>query len=561
MKPGSIFEKHHQAAGVPSTRCTNSSGQIGPWWRRFDFLLIGCAALLWLILRSGTKPTRLTYPCQQSAFGLAAGVFGAPFVAAIVHSRARLTANRRAVGVLAMLALVAAVVAASLIPSLQDTHSLGRLQIMLPPDYQPDIFSVPHARGPAAGRFGGVDDLVALMGASGVKWYRSAVEDLRSGPNGLIDHDDVVLLKINAQWGERGGTNTDVLRGLIRVVVDHPDGFVGEVIVADNGQSYGSMNRTQNNAEDTEQSILNVVNDIQAEGWSVSAQLWDLMRTNPVQEYADGDSRSGYIVSNNLDAETQIKVSYPKFQSAFGTHVSYKHGIWSPQDGSYDPSKLVVINVPVLKTHRIYGITSSVKNHMGVVTTGVNTDSHEGVARGGLGSVLAEVRLPDLTVLDCIWVLARPGAGPPATYAEATPRDQLLAAFDPVALDVWAAKHILLPEIVRNGYTVDDYGPFQDPDNPDSVFRRYLDRSLAELLRAGIPATNDSAAVQLHVWMGDHDTDGDVDEVDTGELVQCLTGPGTIMQPLCQTFDSDNDEDVDFFDASRFQRVFGGPQS
>ena len=557
MKLGSGFEKDHQASGAPSTPCTKSSSHHGPWGR-FEVLLMGCAALLWLILRSGTKPTRLSYPCQQSAFGFAAGVFGVPFVAAVVHGRDRLMPHRRAVGAVAMLALGAALSAATLYPSLQDSDSLGPLQLTLPPNYQPEVFSVPHTRGPAAGRFGGVDDLVTLMGTSGVRWYRSAVEDLRSGPNGLIDADDVVLIKINAQWPERGGTNTDVLRGLIRVVVDHPDGFTGEVIVADNGQTNGNLNRAQNNAEDTGQSVLDVVNEVGAEGWNVSAQLWDSFRTSPVSEYAEGDSRNGYVVTSTLDAETQIKVSYPKFQSAFGTYVSYKHGIWSPDQSLYDPSKLVVINVPVLKTHSIYAITAGVKNHMGVVTTGVNTDSHNGVGRGGLGSVMAEVRVPDLTVLDCIWVLARPGTGPAASYAAATRRDQLLAAFDPVALDVWAAKHVLMPEIVSNGYTGNDYGQNQDPDNPDSVFRRYLDRSLAELLRAGIPATNDPAAVELHVWVGDHDLDGDVDEIDTVELIQCLTGPGTINQPSCQAFDSDDDGDVDLFDASRFQRVFTG---
>ena len=556
MKIGPDCEKHRHAAGIPSTRCTNSSGQDSPW-RRFDVLVMGCAALLWLILRSGPKPTRLSYPCQQSAFGLAAGVFGAPFVAAVVHGRARLKPHRRAVGAVAMLALVAA--AATLFPSLQNSDSLRPLQITLPPDYQPEIFSVPHARGLAAGRFGGVDDLATLMGTSGVKWYRSAVEDLRSGPNGLIDPDDVVLIKINAQWGERGGTNTDVLRGLIRVVADHPDGFTGEVIVADNGQGYGNLNRDLNNAEDTGQSVLDVVNDVQALGWSISAQLWDPLRTSPVGEYAEGDSRNGYVVNNTLDAETQIKVSYPKFQSAFGTYVSYKHGIWSPQNGSYDPSKLVVINVPVLKTHRIYGITAGVKNHMGVVTTGIPTNSHNAVALGGLGSVLAEVRLPDLTVLDCIWVMARPGLGPEALYDQASRRDQLVASADPVALDMWAVKNILIPQIEANGYTNTQYAA-QDPDNPNSVFRGYLDRSLAELLRAGIPASNDPAAVQLHVWVGDYDADGDVDEVDTGGLVQCLTGPGTITPPSCQAFDSDEDGDVDLFDASRFQRVFTGPQ-
>src|SRR3972149_1365248 len=112
MKIGPDSEKHRQAAGEPPTRCTKSSTQKSPWWRRFDMLLMGCAALLWLILRSGPKPTRLSYPCQQSAFGLAAGVFGAPVVAAVVHGRDRLMPHRRAVGAVAMLALVAAVAAA-----------------------------------------------------------------------------------------------------------------------------------------------------------------------------------------------------------------------------------------------------------------------------------------------------------------------------------------------------------------------------------------------------------------------------------------------------------------
>jgi ribosome biogenesis GTPase len=45
------------------------------------------------------------------------------------------------------------------------------------------------------------------------------------------------------------------------------------------------------------------------------------------------------------------------------------------------------------------------------------------------------------------------------------------------------------------------------------------------------------------------------------EKISVVTGPGAITQPSCQAFDSDGDEDVDLLDASRFQRVFGGPQS
>lgn len=44
-------------------------------------------ALLWLRFRTGTKPSRLQYPCQQAALGLAAATVGAPTVAAVVGIR------------------------------------------------------------------------------------------------------------------------------------------------------------------------------------------------------------------------------------------------------------------------------------------------------------------------------------------------------------------------------------------------------------------------------------------------------------------------------------------
>ena len=69
--------------------------------------------------------------------------------------------------------------------------------------------------------------------------------------------------------------------------------------------------------------------------------------------------------------------------------------------------------------------------------------------------MLADVRAPDLNILDCVWILARPGYGPSASYAEATRRDLLLASTDPLVLDRWAVKHVLMPQIIANGYDPD----------------------------------------------------------------------------------------------------------
>jgi len=486
------------------SRIAGPSGDAPRWIRAWVFtgtVVSGALALLWLMLRTGTKPSRLTYPCQQAALSTAAAAFGVPFVSMVIAARGRIVQlMRTARGVVVCVGLcgVAAVVLAYAAPD----QSYDGVFVDPPPEYRAEVFVINEADGPVDGRFPGVDELAALMGVHGLKLHRSATVGLTSGPDGLIDADDVVLLKINAQWAERGGTNTDVLRGVIRRIVEHPDGFTGEVVVADNGQDYGYLDRDDNNAEDIMQSPQDVADDFVAAGWSVSTRLWDGFCRTQVGEYDTGDMTDGFVVSSTYDAQTNMRVSYPKFQTGGGHYLSYKEGIWSTSTQSYNRDALVVINMPVLKTHSIYGITSAVKNHMGVVTQRLATESHGAVDRGGMGSLMAEARCPDLTILDAIWVLARPGYGPSASYEQATRRDQLLASTDPVALDMWAATNVLIPAILDNGYTYDDYRVKQDPADPNSTFRRYLDRSMNELLLGGIDTTNDLGSIEAYSYQG-----------------------------------------------------------
>lgn len=535
---------------------------LGPC-TRFSTIVTGVLALLWLVSRSGTRPSRFSYPCQQAAFSTAVLAFGVPFVAAVVSMRGRLGVllqtgyGKTAAGGLAALSMVMLAVA-----SVGDQCPAVAI-LEPPPDYRPDVFLVSNVRGVEPGRHGGVDDLVALMGAYGLKLHRSDTTDDTSGPDGLIDPDDVVLIKVNGQWPERGGTNTDVLRGVIRRIVEHPDGFVGEIVVAENTQGFRfDLDPDDANAEDRTTSIQDVVDDFAREEWSISTKRWDTFRSSSGSEYSDGDMEDKYIVNPVADPETEIRVSYPKFQTALGTYISYKHGVWSAVLHTYDPDKLVVINIPVFKTHWYYGITAAVKNHMGVVTTVLNTASHAKVAYGGMGTILSEVRMPDLNILDCIWILARCGTGevgPSAPYEAATRRDQLVAGTDPVALDVWATKYIMLPQIIENGYTDADYHTRQDPDNPTSRFRNYMDRSMNELLAAGIDSTNDYNAVALRS-PGHSNGDAVLDLEDFEDLHPCLTGPGAEpIGPDCQFADFDFDHQVDLSDFGRFQRSFGGP--
>ncbi len=518
-------------------------------------LVVGVCALVWVVVRAGSKPSRLSYPCQQSALVVAFTNLLGPLLALLIAARVGLLRCLRSTGgKLIGGACGTLFVAIWTFASFETLPPLTR--IAPPTDHFPDVYFVRHARNPTPTTLGGIDDLVTLMGVEGFKLHRSVNHAITAGPNGLIETDSVVLLKVNAQWGDRGGTNTDVVRGVIRNIVDHPDGFDGEIVVVDNGQGFGSLSRTNNNAEDTTQSVEDVVADFVAEGWRVSAHLWDSIREIPADEYINGDLRDGYVVASSLDVQTSVRVSYPKFQTSYGTYVSFKRGIWEPLFALYDSNRLVVINMPVLKTHAIYAVTASVKNFMGVVTRRLGTDSHNGVGRGAMGSILADVRMPDLTILDAVWILARPGRGPSAWYEEASFRNQLVAGTDPVALDRWAVKNVLLPQIIENGYGESSWRATQDPDNPAGVFRQYLDRSMNEMLLGAIRTTNDTDSVKLHVWSGDTDLDGDLDLADFAKFASCATGPDIATDALCETFDYNADSRSDLLDIAAFQNIF-----
>jgi hypothetical protein len=111
---------------------------------------------------------------------------------------------------------------------------------------------------------------------------------LLGGPEGLIAPDDIVLIKVNAQWKHRGATNTDLVRGLIQRLLDYPGGFRGEVVIFENGQGRGSLacDNTANysddsvraNANDERQSFQALVDTVFRDP-RVSACLFDRLRT------------------------------------------------------------------------------------------------------------------------------------------------------------------------------------------------------------------------------------------------------------------------------------------
>jgi hypothetical protein len=104
------------------------------------------------------------------------------------------------------------------------------------------------------------------MGEKGTSFYKFDVEKPHQDTEGLTAKNDIVIIKVNFQWDERGGTNTDLLKSIIQAISDHPEGFTGEIVVIDNGQAQygstgkgGSLSYKRNNAEDKFQSVQKVV--------------------------------------------------------------------------------------------------------------------------------------------------------------------------------------------------------------------------------------------------------------------------------------------------------------
>ena len=290
----------------------------------------------------------------------------------------------------------------------------------------------------------GIDALLDLMNNNELSFYKRKNSSQQPEAYGLIAEDDIVLIKVNAQWKYRGCTNSDLVRGLIQRILDHPDGFRGEVVIIENGQGRGSLNCDTSssyngdrgvhaNANDESHSFLYLANDVFKDK-PVSAYLFDPIRSTFIS--TDDHVTNGYRRLENI--------SYPCFTTQRGTRVELQEGVWN---GSAYQQNLKLINVPVLKHHDRGGseITAAIKHFYGIVSMsdGQSNARHYSGLGETCGKMVVSVRPPVLNIIDAIWVSHKALEGYPeqATFRA----NQILASQDPVALDYWAAKNVLYP--------------------------------------------------------------------------------------------------------------------
>ncbi|RKY93959.1 MAG: hypothetical protein DRQ13_08820, partial [Ignavibacteriae bacterium] len=325
-----------------------------------------------------------------------------------------------------------------------------------------------------------IDTLLLLMETQGVYFHKTG-----SRPSGIVGPNDVVILKGNFQWSGRSTTSTDRIKGVIWQILQHPDGFTGEILVGDNTQ-WKTIDEDDNNSEDQDQCIIDVINTFYAKGYPVYLMNWTDITHNVVTEYSDGDYNDGYIYDD------VSKISYPKFQTDEGTYVSLKYGIWDSTLQAYDLDRLCLINLPVPKTHGYSGATIAIKNWIGVLTT------HDFNTRYGGGhefhydycfssfALVAKVMMvtfPKLTIVDAEWT--NPNGNQPPNSSVQT--KMLLGSTDPLAASWYTAKYILAP-ISSNSI---------DPDNPNGRYHEVITNWANCFQDSGFAVTKDSTDISV----------------------------------------------------------------
>lgn len=477
-----------------------------------NFLTIFFLSLFWFLFRSGTKPSRAYYPCQQTALDTVNQSLSSIGTSLITFFGILLQIFffRSRKNILLVTVLFTSVLTFSYLTTdnnlILNNVNRSNQQVSLVLDSHnatlfpaSDIYIV---NGPTRAN---VSNLITLMGNNSLFFYQSSEQGLNQGANGLIAKNDVVIIKINCQWNQRGGTNTDIIQELIQLIIDHPDGFLGEIVVADNGQVRGNFDYSSNNAEDQSQSVQDVV-DLFSSEHDVSVYDWQNIRGNEVEEFSNADMNNGYIDFNIPDPETGFNVTYPKFTTIYGTHVSLKHGIWN---NSHYEDCLKVINLPVLKTHGQFDVTGATKHYMGVQSEeeynnqGGLGNGHNTIADGGMGTLLAELGLPTLNIIDAIWVNANPSGsglnGPFTSYDRATKINILMSSVDPIAIDFYAAKFVLQETAKELGYTdTSSIDPHTIISWKES-FGEWLNNSRDELIREGFQVTSHENQMNVYV--------------------------------------------------------------
>ena len=355
------------------------------------------------------------------------------------------------------------------------------------------------------------------------------VIEMMGGIRKIIEKEDIVILKPNAQWPGHGGSNTNAIKGFIELVLDIP-GFEGEIIIAENHHAAEDdclgWTTTQRNGDYNLNELIAFFNEKGRH--NVSKYHWHDAGPNPFPLQFPGgygqivegpDQGDGYVwTDEEYEKEgRRTKMTYPIFTSEYSkVTIDLKNGAW--KNGRYTSQPVKLINFSTLNHHsKVFGVTASIKNYLGIVdmTCGVHGTEPEGyynfhyislgwskdnkmgrfleekltkptaqqfklmmkairhfgpsngATGGAVGHFMNTIRRADLNII------AAEYTGYEGRLESPIQTKTILASTDPVALDYYSAKHVLLP---LGG----SKAKHNDPDWKEGPFRKFLERCHAE---------------------------------------------------------------------------------
>jgi len=335
--------------------------------------------------------------------------------------------------------------------------------------------------------------IYVARGGTPVDNVRNAVA-LAGGIERYVNADDVVVLNPNGQWPKQGYTNTESMKALIDVILERPGGFTGEIIVTEHVQRdpAGTMldqycwnmapggNRTNNWPD---MNYFELMADYHARGVpNVTANpLYDSSSSSgfrAVSGPADLAAGEQGWVRTTFTAPSNGRVcrlSHPILRSSHTDRlIDLKDGVW---DGGYTGQRVRVIFLPTLNNHGHHltedyaGVTSAVKCHLGIVefdgTTGYTMhrvgfeDGHPEAVGESVGHLITTILSPTF-YLTCAEYTGHMGR----TDNRAAHTRTVGLCADPVSLDYWMCKYVMLP--------ADPMQTFMNPDG-DNNTRRQLE--------------------------------------------------------------------------------------
>ncbi len=352
----------------------------------------------------------------------------------------------------------------------------------------------------------------------------SKVIEMMGGIEKIIGKEDIVIIKPNAQSVGHAMTNTNTIKKFIDLVSDI-SGFKGEIIIAENHHFHPDNSRGwTTDYPNGDYNLNDLIKLFHDQGYkNITKYHWRDGGPNPHPIHGDAgnwgivtgpEDGDGYVWSNEdyVFNNLRTKMTYPVFTSAFsGTTIDLKNGAW--RNGTYTGQPIKLINFSALNHHGNTGITSAIKNYMGIVDLScgfhgstppeyynfhyigfswpksetfrqflkkilvnqfLKRERHirkfiafigpmNGALGGAVGHFMNTIRKADLNITSAEYV------GHESRWRNPSHIKSVLASVDPVALDYYASKYIILPLGGKNA-------PKHDPDNQNTTVRKILER-------------------------------------------------------------------------------------